>query len=232
MATTGKLAWLATRTVIAVLAVAVLSTDAAVVHGQYYYQPAPNYYRNDKAEGTVVGGALGAITGALIGGKKNRGGGALIGAGVGALSGNLIGRHKDEADAYRAAVGASTVARANQQAAARAVTNLDLIRMTQAGVGDDLIISTIRARGARLDLSPEALIALKENGVSERVMIAAQAMTRGRVVAPAPVPATIVTEVPPPQVIFVPPPRRVYHYGPRYYQPRRRAHYHAGFSFD
>ena len=137
----------------------------------------------------------------------------------------MIGRHKDRTDAERAAVGSAVVARANQQAAARAVTNLDLIRMTQAGVSDDLIIGTVRARGARLDLSPEGLIALKDSGVSERVLIAAQGMTRGRAVAPA----TIVTEVPPPPVILAPPPPRVYYYAPRYYHPRPPVHYHAGF---
>ena len=49
--------------------------------------PSYDYYRNDTVEGTVVGGAFGALTGAIIGGKKDRGEGALIGAGVGALTG-------------------------------------------------------------------------------------------------------------------------------------------------
>jgi hypothetical protein len=206
-----------------------LFSGSGLTHGQYYYQPAPDYYRNDTAEGTVFGGALGAITGALIGGKKKRGEGALIGAGVGALSGNLIGRSKDEADAQRAAAGATAVAHANQRAAVRAVTNLDLIRMTQAGVSDDLVISTLRTRGARLDLSPEALIALKESGVSERVLIAAQGMTQAHIAAP--VPTTIVTESPPPQVIVAPPPRRIYYYHPYRHYRHPRARYHVGFSF-
>ncbi len=73
---------------------------------------------------------------------------ALIGAGVGALTGNVLGRAQDQADERRAATGAAVVAGMNQQAAAAAVTNLDLINMARAGVGDDLIISTIQSRGA------------------------------------------------------------------------------------
>ena len=204
---------------------------ALSVQAQYYFQPSSDYYRDDQAEGTVVGGALGAITGALIGGSGKRGEGALIGAGVGALTGNVLGRNKDHADERRAATGAAVVAQANQQAAARAITNYDLIRMTQAGVSDDLIISTIRARGARLDLSPAALISLKESGVSDRVMIAAQGMTRGQVVASAPASTTVVTDPLRPNVIVSPVPRRVYHH---YYVPRpyhRRMHIHYGVGF-
>ena len=67
-------------------------------------------------------------------------------AGVGALTGNLLGRGKDQQDERRAANGARIAAQANRQAAAQAVTNFDLIRLTQAGVGEDVIISTLRAR--------------------------------------------------------------------------------------
>jgi len=216
--------------VAAVLTIAWIAGGAGAVHGQYYYyRPSEDYHRNDTAEGTVTGGVFGAITGALLGGRKNRGGGALIGAGVGALAGNLLGRGKDQQDAHRAAVGAAVVARANRQVAARAVTNSDLVRMTQAGVGDDLIISTIRARGARLDLGPQSLIALKESGVSDRVMIAAQDMTRGRPTAPIPTRTAVVTERVPPAVILTPAPRWGSHCAPPHYYPRARVHYHVRF---
>lgn len=174
--------------------------------GQYYYQPPPSYYQNDTATGTVAGGAFGAITGALVGGRSHRGEGALIGAGVGALTGNVLGRAQDQADERRAAAGAAAVAGMNQQAAAAAVTNYDLVSMTKAGVGDDLIISTIRSRGARLDLSPQGLIALKQAGVSDRVVLAAQGMGSGPSYIAAPPPTVIVTPGPP-----------AYWYGPRPY---------------
>src|SRR5262249_27020612 len=131
---------------------------------QYVYQPAPDYYQNDTAAGTVVGGAMGAITGALIGGKHHAGQDALIGAGVGAVTGNLLGRSKDATDERRAAAGAATVAQMNQQAAAMAVSSYDIVNMTRAGLGDDLIISTMHSRGTNLDLSPQGLIALKQQG--------------------------------------------------------------------
>lgn len=65
------------------------------------------------------------------------------------------------------------------QVAAMAVTNFDLVEMTRAGVGEDVIISTIRSRGGRFDLSPNGLIALKQSGVSDRVVMAAQSSSPG-----------------------------------------------------
>ena len=194
----------------------------------YYYEPAPDYYHNDTASGTFMGGALGAVTGAIIGGKKDRGEGALIGAGVGAVTGNLLGRSKDRADEHRAAVGASVTAHANQQAAAMAITNYDLVSMTRAGVSDDVIISTMRSRGARLDLSPNALISLKQSGVNDRVLLAAQEMNNGpAVVYGAPRPPVVVHEVPR-TVIVRPSPWRHYHYHHRHHHP----HYRTRIYFD
>ncbi len=209
------------------LVTAILLGMGSDVTAQYRYAPSYDYYRSDTVEGTVVGGAFGALTGAIIGGKKDRGEGALIGAGVGALTGNLLGRSKDRADEHRAAVGSAKVAAANRQAAARAVTDYDLLRLTQAGVGDDLIISTMRSRGTRLDLSPDSLIALRDGGVSDRVLIAAQQI--GRQPPPAPT-RTIVTDPPPSTIIVAP--RPPYHCPPchyHYYRPRARVHYHFRF---
>ena len=192
----------------AALALAAACSFAAAERavGQYYYQPPPSYYQNDTATGTVAGGAFGAITGALVGGRSHRGEGALIGAGVGALTGNVLGRAQDRADERRVATGAAAVAGMNQQAAAAAVTNYDLVSMTKAGVSEELIISTLHSRGARLDLSPQGLIALKQSGVSDRVVLAAQELGRGPSYLAAPPPAVYVTPGPPP-----------YWYGPRPY---------------
>src|SRR3954454_4118908 len=145
----------------------------------YYYQPAPDYYHNDTASGTFLGGAMGAITGAIIGGKHHAGQDALIGAGVGAVTGNLLGRSKDANDERRAAQGAAAVGQMNQQAVAMAVTDSDLVQMTRAGISEDVIISTMRSRGTRVDLSPQSLIALRQQGVTDRVVMAAQQMSSG-----------------------------------------------------
>jgi len=202
---------------LATLAAGCILLHSESASAQYVYQPAPGYYQNDTAGGTIVGGALGAITGAAVAGRHDRGAGALIGAGVGAVTGNLLGRSKDAADERRAAVGAAAVGQMNQQAAAMAVTDYDLIQMTRAGISDDVIIGTMRSRGARMDLSPQSLVALKQQGVSDRVVMAAQDLSRGAAyAAPAPIVAgapVVVSEVPPPPAVFVAP--RPYYYYPR-----------------
>lgn len=220
-----------------VLGVAICTTAIVLLAGEvgyaqpYYYQPAPDYYHNDTASGTIMGGALGAVTGAIVGGKKDRGEGALIGAGVGALAGNLLGRSKDRADERRAAAGAAAVSQLNQQVAAAAISNYDLVEMTRAGVSDDVIISTMRARGTRLDLSPNALIMLKQNGVSDRVVLAAQNMASAPAaypVAPAPI---VVREARPTTVIVAPDPwyHGHWHYHHYHCRPRTHIHYSVGF---
>lgn len=50
---------------------------------------------SDAAKGAVIGGAAGAIGGAVINGK-NRGKGAVIGAVIGAAGGYVIGRKRDK----------------------------------------------------------------------------------------------------------------------------------------
>jgi hypothetical protein len=207
------------RRISAALAALTAMSLAVPATAQYYYQPSPSYYRNDTAGGAVVGGGLGAITGALVAGHKKQGQGALIGAGVGALTGGLIGNSQDRADQRQAATGVAVTAQANAQVAALAVTNYDLIEMTRAGLSEDLIIGTMRSRGGRFDLSPSGLIAMKQNGVSDRVVIAAQSIgptgyAPAAVVSPAPV------MVGPPPVMYVEPAPvvRIYSgWGPRYY---------------
>ncbi|TWT90901.1 Glycine zipper 2TM domain protein [Pseudobythopirellula maris] len=202
------------------LLAAALAADSALA--QYGYQPPPSYYHNDQAEGTVVGGGLGAITGALVGGRGNKTEGALVGAAIGAITGNLVGKSKDQADQRAVAYGTAAAAQANQQAAAQAVTNADLAGMARAGLGDDLIIGAIRSRGGRFDLSPNGLIVLKQSGVSDRVILAAQGMSTDSYV-PAPQPATVIARP------YYPEPRvNVIYTAPR---PRPRPHYRAGFNY-
>ena len=124
----------------------------------------------------------------------------------------------------RAAAGQAAVNQMNQQAAAMAVTNYDLVQMTRAGMSEDVIISTIRSRGARVDLSPQALIELRQQGISDRVVLAAQQMGPGGYVAGAPpYGPTVVSEVPPPPSVIVAPAYRPY---PYWYYPRPYYGYH------
>lgn len=196
-------------------AVSLVAGDAAA---QYTYAPSPDYYRNDTAQGTVVGGGLGAITGALIGGGKGKGGeGALIGAGIGAITGNLLGRSKDATDERIAQNGYAAAHGANIQAAAQAVTNYDLAQMTQSGLSEAVIVGAIQQRGARLDLSPQGLIQLKQAGVSDNILIAAQRASASPassyaapVISPAP---TMVIDRRPVYYYEPPPPRLYFSFG-------------------
>lgn len=168
----------------AITLLALVTLAAPVAAQQFVYQPDPSLYRNDKAEGTFKGGAFGAFAGALLGSRGNRGEAALIGAGIGALTGRVLGAQQDAADRQRAATGFNLAAQANTRAQQLAVTNADLIQLTSAGLSEDVIIGAIRNRGGRFDLSPQGLIALKQAGVSDRVVAAAQSLTNADGVQP------------------------------------------------
>jgi uncharacterized protein YcfJ len=198
---------------------------------QYYYQPSRDYYHNDTASGTVVGGAFGAVTGAILGGRKDRGEGALIGAGVGALTGNLLGRAKDRADERQTAYGTAVAAHATQQAAAMSVTNYDLVSMTRAGMSEDVIISTMRSRGAQLDLSPQALISLKQSGVNDRVLLAAQELNHRPAYAYGPAPVVTRVVPAPSTVIVTPAPRSYWHWHGHHHHHHHRSRIYYGVSF-
>lgn len=193
---------------VAVLAALGSSLVASHAAAQYQYDPGPGYYRNDTAEGTVVGGGFGAIAGALIGDSKGKSTeGALIGAVTGALAGNLLGRSQDRADQQYANAGYAATAQANAQAAALAVTNYDLAQMTRAGLDESVIIGAIQSRGGRFDLTPAGLIALKQSGVSNRVVLVAQQTSNAGIVLPQ----RATTYHRAPQVHYYAPPTVYYH---------------------
>ena len=59
-----------------------------------------------------------------------------------------------------------------------AVTNSDLIKMANAGIGDQTIILAVQRGPAMLDTSPQALILLKNAGVSDQALNAILAATK------------------------------------------------------
>jgi len=84
----------------------------------------------------------------------------------------------------------------------------------------------------RLDLGPDSLIALKQAGVSDRVVLAAQNMSPAG--APVVAPVSVVTEVVRPTRVIVAPapwpcygPYDCYHYRP--YHRHHHGHVHIGF---
>lgn len=122
--------------------------------------------------GVLLGSALGAGAGAIIGNQTgNAVDGAFIGAGLGGLTGGLIGNGLDRAE-QEAAIGDAQVEAAlhEVQVSRGRLSILDVIRMSQAGVGDGLIIAKIDQSGSSFDLSASDIIDLKRSSVSDAVI--------------------------------------------------------------
>lgn len=120
-------------------------------------------------------------------------------------------------------------------AVAQQVTKEDIIKLHEAGCGDDLILTYIGARGAQLNLSTDDITSLKGGGVSDRVIGEILKGVRPPPREPAPPivvqrPAPVVVYEPPPVVIYRDPWPYVYHdplwYDPYYHHP----HYSFGFG--
>jgi hypothetical protein len=146
-------------------------------------------------QGAVIGGTLGTAAGAAIH-EDNRLLGALIGGALGAGGGYLIGartewfddpRGDDHArDAIRdAQASPATVEDARRSMTADLdgdgfVTIDELTAMERAGLGDEEILRRLRATGQIFDLSSGQEQALREAGVSERVIAEMQEIRRDR----------------------------------------------------
>ena len=115
---------------------------------------------------------------------------------------------------------------------AQQIAKEDIIKLHEAGCGDDLILTYIGAKGAQLNLSTDDIAALKAGGVSDRVIgeilkgVAPPPREPVRPVVvqrPAPV---VVYESPPPVIIYRDPWPYASHY-PYWHDP----YYHPHFSF-
>lgn len=65
-----------------------------------------------------------------------------------------------------------------QPAAGEVLTNETLIKLVKAGLGDDVILGMINSRPGRYSVSSDAVIAMKEAGVSDKVIAAVLNKTR------------------------------------------------------
>ena len=175
---------------------------------------------NNTQSGALAGTGLGAVAGAIIGEASGHpGAGALIGAATGAAAGGLIGNSEDAKEERDVAIAHARYEHARTQAVAYAVTESDVVTMTRSGVGDEVIVNSLRTRGCRWDSTPDAVIRLKHEGVSDRVLTAMQ--NTGLHTAP-------VVGPPPPGPYYYPPPPvsggvvvvAPGSYGPRYWGPR------------
>jgi hypothetical protein len=79
-------------------------------------------------------------------------------------------------------------------AAPKMLTNDSIVRMVKAGLGDDLIVQTITAQPGRYTTDADALVVLKEAGVSDRVISSMVNKSR-RQITPAHETAVTVAEV-------------------------------------
>ncbi|HET9790081.1 MAG TPA: CsgG/HfaB family protein [Candidatus Angelobacter sp.] len=71
------------------------------------------------------------------------------------------------------------------------LTNDDIIKMTKAGLDEDVIIGTMQSNANAFDLSPDGLISLKKGGVSSKVLHTMQSLAKAdKDSGPAPVSAS------------------------------------------
>lgn len=163
-------------------------------------------HMNYAERGTLFGAGTGGLLGGIIGHQSGHtGAGAVIGSLAGGLAGAAIGDAQDARDERDAAL-AAYYSRQAQQPRAPALTNADLMKMSQSGLSDEVIINSVKNQGGQFDLGADSLIALKQAGVSDRVIVAIQQSgAPPKTVVPAS--ATVIEA--PPRVVVVPPVARV-----------------------
>jgi hypothetical protein len=145
-------------------------------------------------KGAGIGAALGTAAGLGIGAATgNPRTGALIGGLAGGGLGALVGSDKDDQE-RREVLQAQAASQAEAQLQQQRLGIFDVIRLSQAGHDDQVIINQIRTTGSTFQLTPSDLDHLKEQGVSPAV-IAAMQTTR----PVSPLPPRI---VPPPTTVI------------------------------
>jgi hypothetical protein len=137
--------------------------------------------------GLSGGAGVGAVLGALAGGPRHALGGALIGAGAGAAVGGIAGAAADNSERKTAA----------RVAAARAMQLQDIVRLTQDGRSDEIIIGQIQSSGTVFALRTDDVLYLSNNGVREPVIRYMQATATRMVPVYGAVQPVYVVEPPP-----------------------------------
>lgn len=128
----------------------------------------PDGTQNNTGSGALIGGALGALTGAAIGGGRHGGQDALIGAAVGAVGGGLIGNSMDrEQEARLKAEAPQTYARVDQ---GQPLSVADVKSLSKAGISEDVIINQISSTHTVFHLSAADIIDLRDCGVTDKVV--------------------------------------------------------------
>ena len=154
---------------------------------------------SNSEKGALAGGGIGAGLGGIIGhGTGHTGLGALAGGAIGAGVGGIAGNQADKEERRQEVQLATATA-----AAQRAPLGLtDIVNMAQQHISDDVVIGQIRTTGSIYRLSPSDINWLKQNGVSDAVVMEMQATatryprrmysaTPVYVVEPAPPPVSV-----------------------------------------
>lgn len=135
--------------------------------------------------GAAIGAASGAAIGAGVGSVVNSsvGAGALIGAGMGAVSGAIIGNQMDEQEDRRKQElkdrqTADAALPQDRYIANREITKQNIIEWSRGGVPKQVIIDRIERSGTKFSLTAADENKLRENAVSEEVMLAMRETSR------------------------------------------------------
>jgi hypothetical protein len=146
-----------------------------------------------KEQGTVIGGAGGAVAGAAVAGERHRLLGALIGGALGAGGGYLVGANMNKTDpknrdeAVAASKRAETnPARADDARRARTadlnddgyVTMDELVAMKDAGLSNTEMIRRLEDTGQVFELTTEQENFLRDKGISRDVVVAMRDMNQ------------------------------------------------------
>ncbi len=114
------------------------------------------------AEGTGIGGVVGALAGGIIGHQSGNGvEGALIGGALGAGSGAVVGSQINKPKQNTVSTAATTGSQISVQ---------KIVDLTKQGVNSDEIISKIKSSNSKYSLTVDDLNYLKKQGVSQRVI--------------------------------------------------------------
>ena len=158
----------------------------------------PNGRPDYTGTGALEGGAIGAVSGAAIGGQ-HAGEGALIGAAAGMIAGGLIGHTMDQEQQERLRQQApQTYVRVDQ---GQPLGVADVKALARSGINDGVIISQIRNSHTVYHLSAADIIDLRDSGVSNTVidfMINMPSSIGESSAVAAPAGTVVVTQPPPP----------------------------------
>ncbi len=158
----------------------------------------PDGSPNNTGSGALIGGAVGALSGAAIGGRSHGGPDALIGAAIGAVAGGLVGFSADrEQEARLKAYAPQTYVRVEQ---GQPLSIADVKALAKAGIAEDVILNQIRNTRTVYHLSATDIIGLRDSGVTDKVVsyMINTPNTVGLADGAEPVTTTYIQQSPPP----------------------------------